>query len=519
MQKKEGRGSVFAGANTFYFSEFPDNSGYREMWDVFQRFGKVVEVVIPNKKNRRGKRFGFVRFLGVKEPKQFAARLDKIFIGNQKMFVNIPRYQKDVWSGAGSGVTGAPSTRQHKQNYKDGLRKKDKTYAQVVGNSGEKGNNGGQAVRKGTNPGQFEFAHLKFNVDDKVVEQLNKAFVGVVSKSGTTYGTQDEFTRRGILEVKVTPMGANLVLLEEMEEGALSKLLSEIWISEWFGEIRSWCSGEIDNERIVWIRCFGVPAHAWSNEFFSFLVAGIGEFICVDDSTLKKKTMDVARILYKTKVHDLVSRLVKVNIGGDVFSIKMVEEWYGPLQWCMPKRHEDEKSFGSSSDDEEEEFQDPCDDGTGTFSDEGFFSDQSNDEQSFNPSCPEESIVGGVNNTLEGEMIKDIMERSEGYFNNEVEFSNGSNGWVADTFSMEGRINNFGGEAGCQNRGSGPHTMDDVNGINKDYSGLDGVSLNTAHIEHYLVRDNVAGSDVFLGLIIEQSGQITEQYWKGLIIQ
>lgn len=65
----------------------------------------------------------------------------------------------------------------------------------------------------------------------------------------------------------------------------------------WFDEIRSWSSREIDNERLVWLRCYGIPAHAWTVEFFSYLVSGIGEFVCVDDNTLNKNSMDIARIL------------------------------------------------------------------------------------------------------------------------------------------------------------------------------------------------------------------------------
>lgn len=84
-------------------------------------------------------------------------------------------------------------------------------------------------------------------------------------------------------------------------------------------------------------------------------MSGIGEFVCVDENTLSKKSMDVARILYKTKVHDLVSRLVKVDVGGDVFSIKMIEEWYGPLQWCLSKEFDDDNSSGFNSENDMED--------------------------------------------------------------------------------------------------------------------------------------------------------------------
>lgn len=53
---------------SFYFTEFPDNLGAKEMWSVFQKYGMVVQVVIPNKKDKRAKRIGFVRFREVRDP-------------------------------------------------------------------------------------------------------------------------------------------------------------------------------------------------------------------------------------------------------------------------------------------------------------------------------------------------------------------------------------------------------------------------------------------------------------------
>lgn len=101
------------------------------------------------------------------------------------------------------------------------------SYAQAAG---RKEDSNVKGARKLNTPGQFESVHLTFNVDNKIVEYYNNTYVGVVAKSGATYATKAEFVRRGILEVKVTPMGTNLVLLEELEEGALTKLLAEIWI-------------------------------------------------------------------------------------------------------------------------------------------------------------------------------------------------------------------------------------------------------------------------------------------------
>ena len=47
---------------TFSFSHFPFSYGEYDMWKVFQRWGKVFEVFISRRLNKRGPMYGFVRF-------------------------------------------------------------------------------------------------------------------------------------------------------------------------------------------------------------------------------------------------------------------------------------------------------------------------------------------------------------------------------------------------------------------------------------------------------------------------
>lgn len=53
------------------------------------------EVFIPSKRNKNGRRYGFVRFKGVHDTHQLAKQLDRLLIGGLKMYVNIPRYSRE----------------------------------------------------------------------------------------------------------------------------------------------------------------------------------------------------------------------------------------------------------------------------------------------------------------------------------------------------------------------------------------------------------------------------------------
>lgn len=52
-------------------------------------------MVIPAKRDKLDKRFGFASTVNVREPERFAIKLDNIIIGSEKLMVNIPRFSRN----------------------------------------------------------------------------------------------------------------------------------------------------------------------------------------------------------------------------------------------------------------------------------------------------------------------------------------------------------------------------------------------------------------------------------------
>lgn len=100
-----------------------------------------------------------------------------------------------------------------------------------------------------------------------------------------------------------------------------------------FEDIRGWSPMEVDNERTVWVRCHGIPIHAWNTDFFSGLARKFGVFFGVYQNMRKKMSMDVARILIRTKRYSVFNMVVNVNINGSMFHVKMIEEWCRQMHW------------------------------------------------------------------------------------------------------------------------------------------------------------------------------------------
>ena len=69
-----------------------------------KKWGDVREVFIPNRRNYSGRRYGFVRFKGVRDVPYLARQLDRIIIGGLKLYVNIPKHGREKPAQGGAGI-------------------------------------------------------------------------------------------------------------------------------------------------------------------------------------------------------------------------------------------------------------------------------------------------------------------------------------------------------------------------------------------------------------------------------
>ncbi|KAI5413648.1 hypothetical protein KIW84_057994 [Lathyrus oleraceus] len=123
------------------------------------------------------------------------------------------------------------------------------------------------------------------------------------------------------------------VIISEIEVGEIRDLIREgkSWWSQWFSKIREWREDDMDNERASWIRCFGIPCHAWNTDLFQFLAKMVGSFICANENTMKNECMDVARFLVKMSCAIVTNETFYVCINGKSFRIKMIEDSRTPI--------------------------------------------------------------------------------------------------------------------------------------------------------------------------------------------
>lgn len=113
------------------------------MFDLFKEFGLMVEVVIPPRRDKYGKRFGFVRFRKVSDESMLGVKLYNIFIKGKKIYANVSKFQrgkgvigklgKVPWSAMGDQFRGGDTKYGREFRVRIGNRSSaDRSYAQVV---------------------------------------------------------------------------------------------------------------------------------------------------------------------------------------------------------------------------------------------------------------------------------------------------------------------------------------------------------------------------------------------------
>ncbi|GKV10568.1 hypothetical protein SLEP1_g21912 [Rubroshorea leprosula] len=337
---------IYNQATAFFFTNFPEEWNYEDLWRLFSKYGRIYSIYSPEKRDRFGRRFGFIRFLEVKDKKELERQLDQIWIGHTKLRENIPRFKEEDRNGKKEskpkiGMQNHPDSRPVNNQIQGGSERRwgsrkvepHRSYADVLRGSRNTRpmaeHRGNPRTKHSEKPNRREWQKknndqewtgFEFNVKEEDYSWLQGCYVGQAHSVEIVPCIQERFYMEGYFACKLKAMGGKLVLLESEDKDELKDLVenASYWLGQWFKEIKPWSPCMVANERFVWIRCTGVPLHSWGPTFFSTLSCIWGKFITLDESTSKKKRFDIARFLICTPVMDSISKKLKVKINGTV---------------------------------------------------------------------------------------------------------------------------------------------------------------------------------------------------------
>lgn len=277
----------------YFFSNFPERWGAKELWPVFQRYDRVWDVFVSTRRDRTGKRFGFVSFVGVKNPTKLEHELNTIMIGNTKMNVNFPRFDnRSSEKKREGGHVHRPMVRGISKPGTQVASSK-KTYAQVVSPVLNQGRMAGHAMS-----GEDGIEQWQGPYPQELPVWLTRSLVGVLKNIDVVPSLQNCSMLKGFSHIQVRYLGGDKVLLTGPEGFDLAEALQgpDCGVEDVFVSINPWTPQLPQESRLTWVKCYGFPVHMWARDCLVEAVKPTGDLVSIDHRTSEFLNLEFARV-------------------------------------------------------------------------------------------------------------------------------------------------------------------------------------------------------------------------------
>ncbi|XP_028242215.1 uncharacterized protein LOC114420549 [Glycine soja] len=330
--------------SSFYFTRFPEDATEDELWKIFRRAGDVREVFISNKRNRNGRRYGFVRFIGVDNVQQLERRLDNIVLGGLKLYVNIPKYER----GRGRVQPQSTGGRDHTRHVEQGRRETYQAQKHTAMPGQIRGSFADVVARREPRIQQrrtsivqnakTNTSRSKVHLDSPMTapKWLQDAWVGMLKNLALLDRVEENMLWDWGLDVVPKYIGDNMVLLPSLTEDKAKQMVEDGTAGRevMFYLVERWNRKMRAGSRLTWVQCWGVPLVAWDSTHIREIVTAIGEVVEVDEEMEDLRKMDRARLLVRTPWKPLIQHTVSVHIETEVFQVHIIEESGSSPNWC-----------------------------------------------------------------------------------------------------------------------------------------------------------------------------------------
>ncbi|KAJ4825577.1 hypothetical protein Tsubulata_006514 [Turnera subulata] len=337
-------------AISLYVENIPAEWSPTETYRIMSKYGEVMDVYIPMKRTRRGQRFCFVRFRGVRDTQRLLYDVNRIFMEVGPIRANIARER----SGARQWQL---PIKQNPVPRARGLVMPTKTYAATVTQSQKQGRMG-----EGKSTDVEVLTGTTFIPTSETLSWLSRCAVGIIKDPREMDYVHHIWALHGYGEVEVSKLAGNSFLACFPSTDSMQQFLQAPpdWVSLWFDSIKPWCNGMRAETRRCWISVRGLPLQVWCQEFFVLLGSQIGRLIRVDPRTEKRRRLEEARLEILTSQGTFINKTLSVQLLGHKYEIAVVESGT-----CMESQSRTRSMVEDSESDDDSSAEEMTGDGAG----------------------------------------------------------------------------------------------------------------------------------------------------------
>ncbi|PWA66939.1 hypothetical protein CTI12_AA322370 [Artemisia annua] len=343
-------------AKSFYVTNFPNYVDAKRLWQVCEPYGRIVDAYIASKPSKRGKRFGFVRFMGIVNAEEFAKRLANIWIESFHLFAAVARFNRPQSRKVNEETyhprNRVPTPIDSKVNNLSANIFGAKSFASVV--------NGGENRNSSDQP-RGELRRVAMSDSDLIkVEESTKVALVKVRDVGTMNAVYRLCRSEGFTQIKVHYIGGLWLWIQFEDAASCNAFRNNVAMKNVFSSIKSVSQNFVIDERMIWIEISGLPLCAWGSNAYKRVANVLGKFMFFEID--QDSSLGIGRVCIATKQKSSISENVQVVINGEEYMVRVNEI----ATWSI-KIEDDVVSEEAASDKEEkgdaiEEEESLCDD-------------------------------------------------------------------------------------------------------------------------------------------------------------
>ncbi|GJZ43946.1 RNA-directed DNA polymerase, eukaryota, reverse transcriptase zinc-binding domain protein [Tanacetum coccineum] len=265
-------------STSVFVTNFPKQSGAKELWNACKQYGHVVDAFIPNRRSKIGKRFQ--RPTGHNSSKHF-------------------------------GHNGVNRRNTYEEKSDNGKKENYNSYAHVV--------KGLSQVNRDTdnNPTMV--------IDDDCVNQEDYmcCLNGKVKDFGSLSNMKIVLGNEGFNDIEIRYLGGLWVMIVFKSVEVKEKFKSNVGTGSWFSQLIQTSNDFIVDGRVTWVEIEGIPLKVWTENTFKRIVSKWGSLLSVDTSDKdcfhSKRLSKEVPSWYPDfdEQHDEDSESEDVNFGGE----------------------------------------------------------------------------------------------------------------------------------------------------------------------------------------------------------
>ncbi|KAJ4846339.1 hypothetical protein Tsubulata_005935 [Turnera subulata] len=292
-----------------------------------------MDVYIPNKLSRAGRRFAFVRYRNNVHIPSLLNSINSKHVDNVELVATVAKTRHE---GKGK-LNGKGNAASRLSDSVDMGRyaNSDRSFVEAVRMPRSPVLVPGRVMKDDAQPPANSAFLAKYNCPP----WLKCCALGVLKNPMPFQNLLDLFPANESPVINVILIGGVSFLFRFKSVADLNETYGNqpTWFNQLFTSFRQWREGDAATNRLCWVLVKGTPPSAWSEDFFRLLVSGFRSMVDWSSESRSLVRMDVAEVLILTSANSSINKDLAVKIGDKSSIISIAESQYNPLDWVWSK--------------------------------------------------------------------------------------------------------------------------------------------------------------------------------------